>query len=478
MQLIGRRRERAVFDQASQSDKAELIAVYGRRRIGKTVLIREYFASSIVFELTGLSNAPLDLQLENFSAALERAFGSSGSYAAPSNWFEAFQQLEKSLQGHKKGKRRRVVFFDELPWLATRRSGFLGAFEHFWNSWASKQNELIVVVCGSAASWMINRVVESRTGLHNRVTRRVRLMPFSVGESQALLENHGVKLTEHQVLEIYMALGGVPYYLEQVQRGESAAQAIDRLCFAHDGALRAEFQHLYAALFERADRHENVVRVLAGKPGGMARNELLAKTGLRSGGGTTTLLSELIECGFIQCLPQWGMASKEALYRLSDEYSLFYLRWVEGKRALSSGAWLKRRGTPAWRAWSGLAFEAMCLKHVDALKMGLGISGVETEESGWHVRSTNAHSGAQVDLVIDRKDNCINLCEMKFVDGPFVINKRYAEVLRRKLAAFRESTGTKKALFLTFVTTYGVTSNAHSRELVAAQLLASILFTT
>jgi len=465
--LAGRERERSLLRHAHGSPEAELVAIYGRRRVGKTFLVREHFAAELCFELVGAYEVPLDQQLGNFAAALAAA-RKSAKVTPPRDWPDAFRQLAAYLEKVLKGGKKRVVFFDELPWLASRRSGFLPAFEHFWNGWAVKQRGLVVVVCGSAASWMIEHLVAARGGLHNRVTRRIRLEPFTLGETEAYLQQRRITLTRYQLLELYIALGGVPHYLKQLERGESAAQSIDRLCFSPDGMLRDEFGKLYASLFEHPERHEHVVRTLAKKRYGMTRNELIAATGITSGGSATRLIDELDESGFVTRLPQFGLETKDMVCRLTDEYSLFYLSFIEPGRG--RGGWLSRRGSPAWRAWSGYAFEGVCVKHAQRLKRALGIEAVETLESAWK------SPGAQVDLLVDRKDQTINLCELKFSEGEFVIDKRYAAELKAKRDVFRRETKTKKAVLLTFVTTHGVRDNEHRRELVDKELTMDALF--
>jgi hypothetical protein len=476
-QLIGRGAEQGTLTKALDSPEAELISVYGRRRVGKTFLVRQFFDRDICFELTGVHGAPLREQLRNFAGALGAALGSGIEPAPPGDWHEAFRQLVAFLEGLPRRRRKRVVFLDELPWLASRRSGFLRAFEHFWNSWAAKQPQLIVVVCGSAAAWMIERLLHARGGLHNRVTRRVRLQPFTLAETREYLSSRGIALGDYATLELYMALGGIPHYLKEVERGESAAQNIDRICLSPHGLLRDEFTNIYASLFEHAERHERVVRALARKPYGMTRGELLRAARLTSGGGTTTLLEELEESGFVLRTAQFGLQTKEACYRLSDEYSLFYLRWVERHRSSADHVWVTRRSSPGWHAWSGYAFEGICLKHVQQLKRALGIEAVETAESSWHHRPIDRNDrGAQIDMLIDRKDACINLCEMKFSDGQVVIDKRYASDLRNKRDVFRHLTGTRKTLLLTMVTTYGVRANEYRNELIARTVEIDALF--
>lgn len=475
--LVARGAEQRTLRDALASGQPELVAVYGRRRVGKTFLIRSVYDDRC-FELVGIHGAELATQLRAFSTALSDASHAAAPLAPPRDWHEAFRQLQGFLAPRlRRGTRKQTVFFDEVPWLAARRSGFLPAFEHFWNTWAGQQPRLVVVLCGSAASWMLEHVVSERGGLHHRVTRRVRVEPFGLAAAEELLRRRGVSLERHQVVELFMALGGIPHYLAQVQRGESPAQAIDRLCFARDGLLRDELSTLFGSLFEQAARHEAVVRALAKRRRGLTRTELLAAAKLDSGGAATKVLAELEESGFIAQTPRLGRAVKDSLFWLADEFSLFSICWLEGQGAgRAAGTWLKKQGTPAWRAWAGLAFEALCLKHVGALKRALGIAGVDTVEASWATRPRGERDGAQIDLVIDRADRCTNLCEMKFSEAEFVIDKAYARELRHKRDAFREETGSKKSLFLTLVTSHGVRDNEYARELVAKSLTLDALF--
>jgi predicted AAA+ superfamily ATPase len=474
--LIGRAREKRVLEAALGSSEAELVAVYGRRRVGKTFLIRELFARKIVVEITGIHGASLRVQLHTFAHALAAASGAPLPLAPPADWHEAFRSLIAWLPARLRPEEKSVLFFDEVPWLASRRSGFLAAFEHFWNTWAVRRRDLVVVVCGSASAWMTQNLMRARGGLHNRVTRRIRLEPFDLGETEAYFASRRIELGRYHLLELYIALGGIPHYLRQVERGESSAQTVDRLCFAQEAPLRDEFRTLYASLFEHAERHEQVVRALASKRHGMTRNDVIAAARLSSGGSATKLLDELESSGFIMRTPQFGLPFKDSVYRLIDEFSSFHLAFIDRHRGRGDNVWLTKRGSPAWRAWSGYAFEGVCLKHVAAIKRALGIEAVETTESSWRHRPAEGESGAQIDLVIDRKDAAINLCEVKFSEAPFTIDKRYAAELRHKRDAFRRATATKKSLITTAITTFGLQDNAHSRELVDRSLDMAALF--
>jgi hypothetical protein len=361
--------------------------------------------------------------------------------------------------------------------LATRRSGFLQALEHFWNSWGSRQAHIVLVICGSAAAWMIEKVIHNRGGLYNRVTRRMRLEPFSRTEVRDFLASRNVRLEPRAIIELFMALGGIPHYLKEVEPGRSAAQNIDAICFSPNGLLATEFPHLYAALFDHPDRHLAIIRALASRAGGLTRTHVLEHAGRSSGGRTTATLEELVESGFVHRIDPWQRTCRDALYRLADEFSLFYLRWMESQRRRGEGTWLKLRGTPAWRAWSGYAFENVCHRHVTKMKQALGIAGVETTQGCWLHRPTEGvDEGAQIDLLIDRRDDVINICEVKFADDEFVIDKEYAQQLQRRLDVFRRVTQTRKSLFLTLVTTFGVRKNSYATELVACEITMDDLF--
>jgi len=473
--IIGRETEKLILQEALLSKEAELIAVYGRRRVGKTFLIRQFYSKHIICEFSGVHNSTVQEQLENFRNVIAFALDSPIATAIPKSWTEAFLTLirfsEPSLV---KGKV--VIFFDEFPWLSSPKSGFLSAFEYFWNSWGSKQANLIVTICGSSASWMIQKIINNKGGLHNRITKRMRLLPFTLYETSAYLKSKSVNLNQYQTLQIYMALGGIPHYLKEIRKGESATQVIDRLCFSKDGLLVNEFTNLYHSLFEAADRHINVVKALAAKPSGLTRKQIIESCNLQSGGGTTKMLDELIESGFVNLHLPFQKNIKEAIYKLSDEYSLFYLKFIEHSRVTGQGTWIKRSTSQSWKSWSGTAFESICLKHKSQIKSALGISGIYTEESAWRYVAGKYGKGTQIDLLLDRQDVCISICEMKFCNAEFTIDKAYAADLQDKLTIFKEKTKTRKTLFLTMVTTYGIKDNVYKTGLVQNEVIMEDLF--
>lgn len=472
--LIGREAEKEILGEALLSDSPELIALFGRRRVGKTFLVREYFRERLVFEFSGSVNTSMSMQLDHFAKAMGRAVGNSKLYKVPANWSEAFIQLSHLID-QRKQQEKNVIFLDEFPWLHTHKSGFLGAFGYWWNSWASRQSNLVVVICGSAASWMIRNVVKSRGGLHNRITRKIRLLPFTLKETALYLETRHINLDRYSVLQLYMVMGGIPHYLKGVKKGESAAQAIDRLCFDKDGSLNDEFNNLYFSLFDDPGRHLEIVRALARNKGGLTRSQLIEEIDLHSGGRVTKFLDELIESGFVTAWAPYQRKSRDTIYKLADEFTLFYLKFMENSLSSGIGTWARFSTGQSWRSWSGIAFERIWLKHIPQLKKALGIASVYTEVSVWR-NAPPAGKGAQIDLLIDRRDFAINLCEMKFTENPFTIDKAYASDLEHKRTAFKTVSGTNKSLFLTMVTTFGVQPNPYSQQYVQASVTMDALF--
>ena len=475
-QLVGRKEEQKILKELLTSNESEFVAIYGRRRVGKTFLINTVYKKEIVFEITGLNKAKQATQLENFANLLNKRQHKPIYLATPpKSWLQAFYMLQDYIE-QLKYRKKYVVFIDELPWLATGKSGFLLALENFWNSWASKRNDIILVVCGSAASWMISNVVKSRGGLHNRITKRIRLLPFNLQETESYLKNRKIKLDRYDILQLYMVMGGIPHYLKEIKKSKSAAQNIDSICFTKDGLLSDEFKNLYEALFTKPERYINIIKALANKPKGLTRNELIKTCQLSSGGTTTKILESLEESGFIITYLPIGKNLKLTLYKLNDPYSAFYLKFIANNRTKSAKNWIKKSETPSWRSWSGFAFERLCLAHIPQIKKALEIGSVYSEESAWQSNTKTNEKGAQIDLLIDRADRVINVCEIKFSENKFTINKKYAAELRNKLSAFKQSTNTKKTLFMTVITTFGLEENQYSISLVEQSITMDALF--
>ncbi len=465
--LVGRKHETELLHEALQSNKSELIAIYGRRRVGKTYLVREYLERNIIFEVTGLHKGSMADQIENFTREISKRFKRK-KLSAPAGWLETFSLLENYLNSLR-SSRKKVVFIDEFPWIATARSKFLMAFENFWNHYCSRRKDLVVIICGSAASYMIQQIIRNKGGLHNRVTQKIGLLPFTLHETRLFLKSRNIKYTPYDVLQVYMIMGGVPHYLEKLRRGKSVAQNIDRLCFEKDGILKDEFNELYSSLFEDSGKHLSIIEALAASNKGITRQELIKKSGIPSGGDFSLKLEELKESGFISEYSYYGNKKQLSLYRLSDEYSRFYLKFIRNNKTGGAGTWQRLHKTQSYASWSGFSFETVCLKHIYQVKRGLRIDAIFSTNSSWF------NKNAQVDLLIDRDDNVMNICEMKFYNAPFVIDKKYYQNLKNKIAELQQETRTRKNIFLVMVTTYGLKENEYSRELVQQALDITVL---
>lgn len=469
MSLVGRKGEQAKLRQFLDSGKAEFVVVYGRRRVGKTFLVSEYFHDSFAFHVTGLSGgrmpeqlAAFDLKLAEYGFALDRPSAS---------WLEAFTRLKALLKqgcgAREERSGRQVVFIDEMPWLDTPRSGFKAALEFFWNDWASRQHDLMLVVCGSATSWIAKNLLENKGGLYNRVTRIIDLQPFTPSECRSYFESRGMAYTAQQMVECAMVFGGIPFYLDLLDSGKSLAHSIDELCFEDTGQLRHEFDRLFATLFKHPEAYVKVVKALARKKTGMTRTEL-RKIGGFEGSRLTAVLSDLELCGFVRGYRGFSRKTRGTVFQLIDPFTLFHLKFIGPGKVQS---WTQSLGTSAYNAWCGNAFEMYCLNNVAMLKAALGISGVSTNVSAW--RSAKASPGAQIDLLIDRADNVINVCEMKYSRAEYSITAAYEKELRNKLAVFEEEAKPGKALHLTLVTLNGVRRNEHYNAVVLNEVCVS-----
>lgn len=477
--MIGRKKETEILATAYTSEKSELVAVFGRRRVGKTYLIGSFFSGKIDFELTGLKDGTKEQQLRNFSYSLKDAQKdaqkSTELPSVPKDWLEAFHQLKTHLESVSNPEKRIVVFIDELPWMASGKSDFLTGFSYFWNSYAAKAN-IVVVICGSATAWMIQKIINDKGGLHNRVTRRIHLQSFTLAETEAYFLAKHIHFDRYQLLLLYMTMGGIPHYLNQVEGGKSAIQNIDEICFRPDGLLRTEFDNLYSSLFANPDRYEAIVTALSSTWKGMSRTEIIAKTKILDGGGLTMMLQDLEQSGFISSYIPFGKKKKDTLFRLTDCYSLFYLKFIQDIPAKETLSWQSLSQTQAWITWSGYAFENICFHHIDTIKAALGIAGVHTNQYSFLAKPTEENEGTQIDLLIDRQDNVISLCEVKFYNDELVLTKADADNLRRKKSIFRHVTGTKKQLFIVLITTFGLLKNKHSLGLVDNALDMNALF--
>ncbi len=459
--LAGREKEAQRLTDICNSGKAEFVVTYGRRRVGKTFLIDQYFGKKYDFYMTGIYQATKQEQLSYFSQQLKKYSGLQ--FPEPQNWIDAFSLLEQYLQKLSR-KKCIVVFIDELPWFDVPRSRFLSAFELFWNGWASKRNNLKLIVCGSSTTWMTTKILANRGGLHNRVTQQIYLRPFNLHETEEFFKMKGFPMQRKQIIETYMVVGGIPYYLDMFQKSLSVAQNIDNLFFSSNAPLKNEFGFLFKSLFNDSELYQKVIETLSTKIKGLTKQEIISEAKLLDNGYLSKVLDNLCQCDFVRSYNAFGKKEREVMYQLTDLYSLFYLRFVKNYTGRDEHHWSHILDSTL--AWKGYAFEQVCLQHVSQIKKKIGISGIETSVSSWQCKSfTDSDgtqwNGGQIDLVIDRRDDYVNLCEMKYSDGKFVITKDYNDIMLDRRDTFLRVTHTRKTPIITMVTSMGVAHNMY-----------------
>lgn len=470
--IIGRNKEKQILQEAYDSEYSEFVAVYGRRRVGKTFLVRETFDYTFTFQHSGLANENTRQQIAGFRDSMTKQ--GFEQMPVPKDWYEAFGRLETFIE--QSTDKKKVVFIDEMPWMDAPNSHFVSALEHFWNSFASARRDVLLIICGSATSWMVNNVFRNHGGLHNRVTRRIHLHPFSLHECELFSDSRNLAFSRYEILLCYMILGGVPYYWASLQKGQSVDQNIDRLFFHPDGELYGEFNELYASLFSRPEGYIKVIETLATKRIGMTRNEIMREGKTVSGGRLTAILTDLESCDFIRSYLPFGARANGTIYQLTDSYTLFYFKYIRKNSYGDVHYWTNNLNTPNRNSWQGLAFEQVCFAHIGQIKHGLGIAGVVAKVCSWRVAADDElGDGAQIDMLIDRADNVINICEMKFADGKYIISKDDNADMKWKRKRFISTTGTKKSIHVTMVTTDGIARNKYAGE-IQSQVTSDDLF--
>lgn len=476
-QIVGRETERKLMDELVDSNKPELVAVYGRRRVGKTYLVRQHFSNRLTFCFSGTYQASRTIQLALFAKELNAQFNTN--VPVPKDWFSAFDLLKVELE--KCTSPKKIVFIDELPWLDTPKSNFIQAFCFFWNTWGSTCNSLKLFVCGSATTWMLDKLIGDKGGLYGRVTRQIYLSPFTLHETELFLTQiKGMAWNRLQMLNAYMVLGGIPYYLNMLDRSLPFDANVDALFFAKGAPLRSEFDFLYRSLFGEKSVAKQIVVALSEKMKGLSREDICQRLKVTQNGSLTECLENLVRCDFLRVYSPFGKERKGQIFQLSDMFSLFYLRFVETNSGQDEHFWSNSTKIGGISAWSGYAFEQVAMLHLSQIKQKLGIAGVLTKTCTWSVKAFTdkdggTWNGTQIDLVIDRNDLTINLCEIKYCKDEFVITKDYDQTLRERAACFRQVTKTRKSVLNTFVTPYGVKRNNYSGN-VSSEVLLDDLF--
>lgn len=472
--MIGREKQTKSLIKYLNLKKSVFLAVTGRRRVGKTYLVDTVYKDHFCFSMTGIQHAGTQEQLVNFSTKLQKYTGTP-YITPPNNWQEAFIQLTGYLETLD-SEAKKVIFIDELPWIHTAKSNFLQLLGHFWNDFLSKQKNYVLIVCGSATSWLTKHLINDVGGLHNRLKDTIYVEPFTLSETKKFLESRYVRLTNDGIMKIYMAMGGIPYYLEFLEKGDTPTTAIERILYRKDAPLRNEYRNLYKALFENAANHEAIVAALASSHGGISRAELIKKSKVKSGGPYNRAMEDLLVSGFVEEEVPFGRKKRGSLYKLVDEYSIFYHRFIIKNKRPSLGEWQTISNSQSYKIWLGYAFESLVMKHMDRLKYGLGIPAVLTSVSSFRKAGNKSEGGFQIDIVIQRKDNVIHLCECKYYNVPFTVDKKYALQLELRKEQFREITKTKDQLLTTFITNKSLVENIYANEYVDKEVLGDVFF--
>jgi predicted AAA+ superfamily ATPase len=470
--MIGRKTEQNTLLNCWHSKESEFVVLYGRRRVGKTYLVNQTFEDKFFFRFTGSMEYTTRETIEAFRLALTR-YGAK-SLSPKKDWMNCFEDLRTLIESDADKENKKVIFIDELPWMDKPRSRFLPAFEHFYNSWASSRRDILLIVCGSATSWIIKNLFESVGSAFNRVTKRLKLMPFSLAECIEFYQSRNIHMDDREVLESYMIFGGIPYYLNQLERNQSFLENVDRLCFGEEPYLKNELRELIATMFTDSDAYLQIIQQLGKKKMGLTRLEIANSIKQDDGGSLNRILQNMENCDLIRSYDPFGGKKQGQLYQLYDPFILFGNEFMR-KKNRDSAFWRIYSASPAHNAWSGYAFEILCLHHLPQIKQALGISGVITRTCSW--KSKSKENGAQIDLVIDRNDNVVDLCEMKYVIGEFRITDSYRLQLENKISVFMQETKTKKAPHLVMVTTYGV-EKIHTHGIVSNQITMRNLFQT
>ena len=486
-EIIGRHEEIKLLEKIYQSAHSEFVAVYGRRRVGKTFLIKTFFEKKecFFFRITGQKKASMVEQIYKFTRQLEEVFFVEGiRLKEPKNWDRAFELLTGRLKEKVKDKKKVVLFFDELPWLATKKSKLIQALEYYWNQYWEDMSNLTLIVCGSAASWIIDNIVNNKAGLHNRITKTMLLDPFTLLETKEYLHSLGIRYLDKQILEVYMIMGGIPFYLKEIEKGLSVPQNIDRVCFHKTGLLFSEFKNLFASLFNQASIHGKLLHVIFKSRYGMIGRKIAEKMrNVTSGGSLYKRLEELETAGFIIGIVPYGFSKKNKVYRIIDEYTLFYLSWIDFvKNKLkqidrSKGYWEDKVCSQSWKIWTGYAFEDICLKHLSVIKKKLNIKSSAIADSWqYFLKKGSKEEGAQIDLLFDRNDGVITICEIKYHTPSYLFNKEEAHKLQSKVKVFKKVTKTTKQIQLALITVNPIKSTMYSEELIVGNVTANDFF--
>ena len=486
MHFIERDSELKILEDEYSKKSSSFVAVYGRRRVGKTELVNRFFQTKecFLFSITGAYDSNLKSHLDNFADKFSLAFDYSLSEQNFKNWNEAFRALRDALSEISTKKGCKIgLFIDELPWLAqVKKDGFKSALSLFWNDFASKRDDIMLVVCGSATSWIIEHIIDDSGSLSNRVTAIIHLKSFNLKETKIFLKAYGCKnISDEEVLRYYMVLGGVAHYLKMINCKQSFVENIQRIFFTQNGILRTEYNRLFRSLFKNFKIHELIVEYLATTWSGLTLSDLNKKQKLSSTSTLTNALKELEESNFITKKKKFGQNKRDRVYRLQDPFIYFFTKWVKKTATVeifqNKNYFLRLYLSHKYKIWSGYAFENICHNHIVEIKKALGVEGVLTTTHYWRYLPIDKNkTGTQIDLLMVREDSVANIIECKYHNQEFTITKKYAKELEDKVTIFNEQTNYKYSTQIAILTLNGINKNSYYNTIEVENIEIKKLF--
>ncbi len=460
MKIISRKEEKKDLEYCERSKKSELICVYGRRRVGKTFLVEQTFRD-FAFRAVGLEKGTTKQQLKSFGQRLIE-YGDDIKQT-PENWFEAFSRLDKILSGESIRRSlngKKIVFLDEFPWFATKKSDFLVAFEDYWNRRGTQDGDLLFIICGSATSWIIKNVIKNTGNMFQRVTKKICVEPFTLAETELFFKDREFDWSREQIAECQMIFGGLPFFFDLMNTSQSLVKNINRLLFDKDALFGDETKKLLDATLSESPIYEKILSKLAFARYGIKKSELQVEIAAPNG-TYGRAVQDLVDCGYVIEYKKKYEEYNPLYIQLVDPFLLFHYHYLSKEKRIDSYEDLIGN-IGRYDNWRGTAFEILCLNNTASIKSALGIRGVKTECYPWYNSTDKKNERVQIDMVIERADKITNLCEIKYTNKPFVIDASYEQELIKKRDIFKEKTGTSQALKVIIISAAGVSGTRYT----------------
>jgi hypothetical protein len=446
--FLGREGELNRLSRLKRLKKASLVVIKGRRRVGKSTLVQEFAKGKRFISLSGLPPSPgmgAQRQREEFAGQV------CSQLKLPrvdfSTWSDAFRFLGMHIRDQEL-----IVLFDEISWMGGLDPGFLGSLKTWWDQEGCAMQGLVLILCGSISTWIEKNILHS-TGFVGRITLVLHVQPLSLPESVLFLRKKGFLGSTYEMLKILSVTGGIPWYLDLIDPKESADQNIYELCFEPASQLINEFQTIFHDLFER--KGESYRKILQTLIEGMKTQSQIREMLQKEEGGTLSeQLKNLVAAGFVSEHYQWslkkGTLGKQKLYRLSDCFLRFQLKYVEPYRDLIAQGSYKKAATgklPGWDAIMGFQLESLLLMNREFVFQSLGLDpSIVVRDNPYIQVATGRRRGCQIDYLIQTKMNSLILCEFKFSKNE--LSSSVLGALKEKADALSAPRGFGKAIAL------------------------------